>query len=338
MALASAALPEGLFFDLVSEEEVRSVHALEVQGFPPEEAATIEKLSFRQKNAQELFLGAFVPQTDSGRTLLGYIDGVLSSETTLTSESMSTHEPGARTVLIHGVCVSPNVRRRGIANALLSEYQRRLAAAGSCDRVLLISHEDRASLYERAGFKSRGISSITFAGTPWLELEWVVPVDTIDSQGTSQAEITPRLLAALQNQSAQPPRNGQLFSSIEKGVLYDSQTLNRFDLLCVNERCGSVILKRGVAVFHERESVQLEPAGTSHPDLPGLPSPPEKTQWWLVTPSPMLFENIGFSNPVHLDKPLKLLACAECDLGPVGWCEPGGNEFWVACQRVRYGT
>lgn len=36
------------------------------------------------------------------------------------------------------------------------------------------------------------------------------------------------------------------------------------------------------------------------------------------------------------DKPLKLLACAECDLGPVGWCEPGGTEFWVACQRVRY--
>jgi guanine nucleotide exchange factor len=38
----------------------------------------------------------------------------------------------------------------------------------------------------------------------------------------------------------------------------------------------------------------------------------------------------------YVDKPLKLLACAECDLGPVGWCEPGGNEFWVACQRVRY--
>ncbi|KAH9061179.1 acyl-CoA N-acyltransferase [Lactarius vividus] len=331
MALAPAALPEGLFFDLVSEEEVSSVHALEVQGFPPEEAATIEKLSFRQKNAPELFLGAFVSQTDSGRTLLGYIDGVLSSESTLTSESMSTHEPGARTVLIHGICVSPSIRRHGIANALLSEYQRRLVAAGSYDRVLLIAHDDKASLYERVGFKSRGISGITFAGTPWLELEWVVP-------GNSQAEITPRLLAALQNQSALPPRNGQLSSSFEKGILYDSQSLNRFDLLCINERCGSVILKRGVAVLHERESVQLEPAGTSYPDLPSLPPPTEKTQWWLVTPSPMLFENIGFSNPVHLDKPLKLLACAECDLGPVGWCEPGGNEFWVACQRVRYGT
>jgi len=100
----------------------------------------------------------------------------------------------------------------------------------------------------------------------------------------------------------------------------------------------------------------MEPAGIIHPDLPSLPPPPDKTHWWLVTPSPMSFENIGFSNPTHtgshaphihnpfflylsdLDKPLKLLACAECDLGPVGWCEPGGNEFWVACRRVRYKT
>ena len=33
---------------------------------------------------------------------------------------------------------------------------------------------------------------------------------------------------------------------------------------------------------------------------------------------------------------LKLLACAECDLGPLGWCEEGGKEFWLACPRVGY--
>jgi hypothetical protein len=214
--------------------------------------------SFRQMNAPELFLGAFVPQTDSGRTLLGYMDGVLSSEATLTFESMSTHVPGARTVLIHGVCVSSNVRGRGIASALLLEYQRRLAAAGSYDRALLIAHEDKVSLYERVGFKSRGISSISFAGNPWLELEWLVPVDTIDSQGTSQAAITPRLAEALQNQSVLPPQKGRLLSSFENGILDVSQTsTNLYDLLCVNERCGSVILKRGVAILRERESMQV---------------------------------------------------------------------------------
>lgn len=213
--------------------------------------------SFRQKIAPELFLGAFVTQTDNERTLLGYVDGVLSSEPTLTSESMSTHVPGARTVLIHGVCVSPDVRGRGIASALLLEYQRRLAVAGAYDRVLLIAHDDKQSFYERVGFKSRGISNISFAGIPWLELEWVVPVDTIDSQGTSEAAITPRLLEALQNQSALPPRTGRLLSSFENGILDVSQPSNRYDLLCVNERCGSVILKSGVAAIRERESLQV---------------------------------------------------------------------------------
>ncbi len=44
---------------------------------------------------------------------------------------------------------------------------------------------------------------------------------------------------------------------------------------------------------------QIEPVGACHPDLPALPSPPEKIHWWLVTPSPMSFENIGVSNPTQ---------------------------------------
>jgi len=297
---------------------------------------------FRQANAPDLFLGAFVPQTSGKRGLLGYVDGVLSSEATLTSESMSTHVPGACTVLIHGVCVSSDSRRRGIASALLAEYQRRLAATGSYERALLIAHEEKVAFYERVGFKSRGLSSISFAGIPWIELEWVVPPEKpSEPQGIPQA-IPPGLLEALRGQGVTPRRQGQLLSSFQGGILDVSeegegdQRSNGFDLLCINERCGSIILKRGVAVLRECESVQMEPIGSGHPDLPALPPPPEKTHWWLVTPSPMSFENIGFSRPTHSDKPLKLLACAECDLGPVGWSEPGGNEFWVACQRVRY--
>ena len=34
------------------------------------------------------------------------------------------------------------------------------------------------------------------------------------------------------------------------------------------------------------------------PALDPLPAPPATVQWWLVTPSPMAFENVGFSRPV----------------------------------------
>lgn len=172
---------------------------------------------------------------------------------------MSTHVPGAHTVLIHGVCVSVEVRRRGIATALLAEYQRRLAA-GPYERALLIAHEDKAAFYERIGFKSRGLSTISFAGVPWLELEWAVPIDKpTGSQDIPQA-ISPGLLEALQSQSASR-RQGRLLSSFPSGILDVSEegdpTANRYDLLCVNERCGSIILKRGVAVLQEGECVQV---------------------------------------------------------------------------------
>lgn len=173
---------------------------------------------------------------------------------------MSTHVPGAHTVLIHGVCVSVEVRRRGIATALLAEYQRRLAA-GPYERALLIAHEDKAAFYERIGFKSRGLSTISFAGVPWLELEWAVPIDKpTGSQDIPQA-ISPGLLEALQSQSASSRRQGRLLSSFPSGILDVSEegdlTANRYDLLCVNERCGSIILKRGVAVLQEGECVQV---------------------------------------------------------------------------------
>jgi hypothetical protein len=62
------------------------------------------------------------------------------------------------------------------------------------------------------------------------------------------------------------------------------------------------------------------------------------------SPSPALFLRGTFHNLI--DKlllstigriaRLKLLTCAECDLGPLGWCEEGGKEFWLACARVGY--
>ncbi|KJA18247.1 hypothetical protein HYPSUDRAFT_145216 [Hypholoma sublateritium FD-334 SS-4] len=115
---------------------------------------------------------------------------------------------------------------------------------------------------------------------------------------------------------------------------------NKHDLLCPRAKCGSLILRAGVGKWVERASVQMEPLGTQSPDLAALPTPPETAQWWLITPSPMEFENVGFTRPVQslteLGRKIKLLTCAECDLGPLGWSQEGGTEFWLACSRVAY--
>ncbi|KAJ7139464.1 hypothetical protein C8R44DRAFT_727520 [Mycena epipterygia] len=114
----------------------------------------------------------------------------------------------------------------------------------------------------------------------------------------------------------------------------DSNLLyNKYDLLCPRPECRSIILRTDVAKLVEKPSVQTA-------QLLPLPQPPTLTAWWLITPSPMEFETIGFSKPVAPigsddgDKQLKLLLCAQCDLGLLGWSEIDDTEFWLACFRV----
>ncbi|KAJ7239017.1 Mss4-like protein [Mycena haematopus] len=112
--------------------------------------------------------------------------------------------------------------------------------------------------------------------------------------------------------------------------------VNKYDLLCPRPECGSIILRSGVGKLVEKPSVQMEPADRTPSLLTRMPAPPASVHWWLVGPSPMEFENIGFSKPLMTDgaPQMKLLICAECDLGPVGWSEVGGKEFWLACSRI----
>ncbi|KAJ7630394.1 Mss4-like protein [Roridomyces roridus] len=156
--------------------------------------------------------------------------------------------------------------------------------------------------------------------------------------------IPPGVLEALLPRQNRPkPTPLASFSGgVQDVTTADSDVLyNKYDLLCPRPECGSIILLSSVGKLLERPSVTMEPADKTPSQLPSLPEPPANTEWWLITPSPMEFENIGFSKPVDLlssqdGKQLKLLLCAQCDLGPLGWCEVGGTEFWLSCSRVGY--
>lgn len=117
----------------------------------------------------------------------------------------------------------------------------------------------------------------------------------------AEGSLPPGVLEALLPRQNRPKPT--LLSSFSAGVqdvcTPDSDLLyNKYDLLCPRLECGSIILRTGVAKLLERPSVRMEPADRTHSLLPSLPEPPANTQWWLITPSPMEFENIGFSKPV----------------------------------------
>lgn len=339
-----------VFFDLVKDEDVADAHTIELAGYPKDEAASLEAFRYRQREAPELFLGAYLPD-ESGRKLVGYVCATTSRSPSLTHESMSTHEPGP-SVCIHSVCIAPDHRRKGVGLALLKEYLSRLESQPDrlgyqLERVLLITHEDLRSLYEKAGIEWAGESAVVHGSRPWFEMRKVLKLP--HSQSEQPISVPADIWEQLQRASTSRNRpQAVLLSAFPNGaqdlVADDGQgsQQNQFDLLCPRDGCGSVILKACAGSLVERESVPLDPSevsGMSASPLAPLPPPPATMNWWLVTPNAMAFENIGFTRPVTLqaaDKKLKLLICAECDLGPLGWCEEGGCEFWLAVSRVGY--
>ncbi|KAI8970556.1 acyl-CoA N-acyltransferase [Trametes punicea] len=359
-----------LFYDFVSAEELGDAHEIEVRGYPEDEAGSLETFRYRQSQAPELFLGAYLPSpSGAGRKLIGYICATLSPNSTLTHDSMSTHVPGSSSICIHSVCVAPEHRHKEVGLNLVKEFVSRAERAAlegaSYERILLIAHEELRGFYEKAGFEWVGRSAVVHGSRPWYEMRRelrttsnvpsasTAPVPQAQpSQTSSEPQGLPAgLWEALQRSSTRSRPAGRLLTSfpnaVQDVVTNPSQDgaggslTNKYDLLCPRSGCGSVILKSGVATWVERESVQLDPPGQTLPDCLGaLPVPPATAQWWLVKPNAMAFENIGFSRAVQATGPngrkLKLLACAECDLGPLGWCEEGGSEFWLACNRVGY--
>ncbi|KAF8234512.1 acyl-CoA N-acyltransferase [Tricholoma matsutake] len=344
----------------IPEGDVEKVLKLEQQSFPADEAAILETLRFRQSKAPGLFLGAYI-----AHELVGYVSATLSSSTTLTHESMSNHNSKGTSVCIHGVCVVPARRRERIGLHLLDEYVTRQAASTNevgepLERIILITHEELRPFYEKAGFEWLGKSEVVHGSLPWYEMRKILrsssSVDARSIPGLPPAQVrtseSRELPSGLWEMLQRPRSNkpaSRLYASFPSGITdliqphsqQQGESVNKCDLLCPRSGCGSVILKHGVASWVERASVQMEPEDhPTHEFLGKLPAPPETTHWWLVTPSPMQFENIGFSRSLHAQGPsgkqMKLLACAECNLGPLGWSEEGGSEFWLACARVGY--
>ncbi|KAM5537051.1 hypothetical protein V8D89_009197 [Ganoderma adspersum] len=411
-----------IFYDLVRPNELEDAYSIESQGYPEDEAGSLETFQYRQSQAPELFLGAYIP-SDSGRKLVGYVCSTLSSHTTLTHGSMSKHVPGSPSVCVHSVCISQEYRHQKLGLGLVKEYVSRLSSNNDSRpapyaRILLIAHEELRGFYEKAGFEWVGLSAVVHGARPWFEMRKLLKPDqpqtsnsnpdiaesqTLSISGSTEApselatyqvpsaqmqtqtqtqSVPPGLWEALQRESSRARPAARLLASFPNAV-HDvtsdggagdarppessssanaNANTNKYDLLCPRGGCSSVILKAGVATAVERESVQLEPQGHAIPAALGvLPAPPATAQWWFVRGNAMVFENIGFSRPVREaaspfispnrragnsnavttlapsgSGPMKLLACAECDLGPLGWCEEGGSEFWLACNRVGY--
>lgn len=189
--LSHLTCPMRLNFDYLSEQDLPDAIEIERQGYPPDEAASLEAFQLRQSQAGQLFLGVYVSQEPSGRRLIGYVCSTLSHAETLTHHSMSEHVPGAPSVCIHSVCVATAYRRQGVALSLLQEYITRLRTSSDrYERVLLIAHEELIPFYRKAGFDLVGPSPVVHGSQPWYEMGLSLGARNPNSQDTGAVPLS----------------------------------------------------------------------------------------------------------------------------------------------------
>ncbi|XP_014662176.1 PREDICTED: guanine nucleotide exchange factor MSS4-like [Priapulus caudatus] len=113
-----------------------------------------------------------------------------------------------------------------------------------------------------------------------------------------------------------------------KALLTDARTNNK-SVCC--ERCDSVVLKAGDASLSQVEFFLPHMKKKTENQRPG--DGETLREFWLVGDM-CTFENVGFSNTVETTK---YLTCADCEVGPIGWCDVRDRtKFYVAVDRVSH--
>ena len=104
---------------------------------------------------------------------MGFINATKCHSETLTHHSMSHHEPHGATLCIHSVCVSPQLRHRGIGTALLRHYVEYVVQQRpEVHRMALLCKRPLLEFYARAGFQLVGESAVSHGRDQWLEMKY----------------------------------------------------------------------------------------------------------------------------------------------------------------------
>lgn len=188
-----------LFHRTVTPTDLRPCYTIESESYPPDEAASLESLQYRQHHAAPYFRCAALLSVDGAAAaataaaakqknsqksdptaatdsmkmsgeIVGFVTGTRCSAFDVAS--MAVHDPHGSMLAIHSVVVSEQYRRMGIGSAMLREYVasiRKMTVKTPIDKIVLIAKADKLAFYVRAGFTVVGVSPIVHGRDTWYE-------------------------------------------------------------------------------------------------------------------------------------------------------------------------
>lgn len=149
-------------------DEIPACLAIESASYPPDEAATLKSLTYRQANALDYFQCTIL----DGNEIIGFVCSTRCES--FEAESMSTHVPTGPLLAIHSVVIQEKYRRQGIATAMLKAYLEKVQLEnvdGSIQSFVLLSKANLLGFYVNCGFRVNRPSPIVHGQELWYELE-----------------------------------------------------------------------------------------------------------------------------------------------------------------------
>lgn len=147
-------------------QDMDRVYEIELESFPPEEAATKEKYIWRQERYPDLFLIA----EDGASHICGCIC-MISMGASFIDDSVFEMEkvPDGKTCAILTVMTEAAARNKGVAAQLL-EAAIETASRQNMESIVLTCKDHLVHYYSRFGFEKAGLSQSVHGGAVWYDM------------------------------------------------------------------------------------------------------------------------------------------------------------------------
>ncbi|MDM0034376.1 GNAT family N-acetyltransferase [Variovorax sp. J22P271] len=140
---------------------------IESAAYEGDEAATLAKIVKRIEVYPQGFLVLEVDDEVVGFINSGCADPVVMSDSAF--KELVGHDPAAPKVVIMSVAVAPARQGRGFSKLLMTEFVRRMRAAGKRE-IHLMCKQDHIELYRRMGYDYARPSASNHGGMAWHEM------------------------------------------------------------------------------------------------------------------------------------------------------------------------
>lgn len=160
-------------FRNIRADEAKQAAEIERICFPPNEACSEKMMRERVAKAPDLFLVAVDRQTGK---IAGFLNGLATDEFSFRDEfftDANLHNPNGRNIMLLGLDVLPEYRRRGLARELMYEYLRR-EREKERRIILLTCLASKVKMYKKMGFRDEGLADSSWGGEKWHEMSCVV--------------------------------------------------------------------------------------------------------------------------------------------------------------------